>query len=367
MRRLNDTIMRLRAGHFSSTGGAGPDRAERLVRLEDHGTNPGNLAAWYHVPAGIEAMPLVVVLHGCTQTAAGYDRGSGWSELAARHGFAVVFPEQKPTNNPNLCFNWFSPTDVRRGSGEVLSIREMIATMVARHAIDPDRVFVTGLSAGGAMASALLATYPDVFAGGAIVAGLPFGAAGTVGEAFERMRGAGHVDAERYAELVRAASDHRGRWPAVSIWHGSADATVAPGNADAILGQWLTLHGAGPEPDRHDVVDGAIHRSWRDGSGRVCVEDYRIAGMGHGTPLATAGSRACGVPAAYMLDVGISSTWHSAARWGLLDTGAAIEAGCQPDGTEDVQPRPSLSPSVHAGSGIQDTIEAALRSAGLMR
>ena len=92
--------------------------------------------------------------------------------LADLHGFAVLFPEQQRANNANLCFNWFVPEDIRRDSGEALSIRQMIEAMVVAHGLDRSRIFVTGLSAGGAMASAMLATYPEIFAGGAIIAGL---------------------------------------------------------------------------------------------------------------------------------------------------------------------------------------------------
>jgi poly(hydroxyalkanoate) depolymerase family esterase len=116
---------------------------------------------------------LVVALHGCTQTAADYDHGSGWTRLADRYGFAVLFPEQQRANNPNNCFNWFLPSDTRRSHGEAFSIRQMIERVITDHGVDRRRVFVVGLSAGGAMTSAMLATYPDLFAGGAIIAGLP--------------------------------------------------------------------------------------------------------------------------------------------------------------------------------------------------
>ena len=118
------------------------------------------------------ASALVVVLHGCGQTAAGYDFGTGWSTLAKRYGFALLMPEQQGSNNANTCFNWFNQGDVARGRGEAASIRQMIARMVADQKIDLHRIYITGLSAGGAMTSAMLAVYPEVFAGGAIVAGL---------------------------------------------------------------------------------------------------------------------------------------------------------------------------------------------------
>src|ERR1700746_2749625 len=126
---------------------------------------------------------LVVVLHGCGQTAASYDLGAGWSTLAKHYGFALVLPQQQPANNANGCFNWFSKDDIARGRGEAGSIWQMVARMVRDHGIDPRRVFVTGLSTGGAMTSVMLATYPDVFAAGAIIAGLPFGIAANVREA----------------------------------------------------------------------------------------------------------------------------------------------------------------------------------------
>ncbi|WP_235523978.1 alpha/beta hydrolase family esterase [Sphingomonas sp. Leaf33] len=326
--------------------------------------NPGALSAKAFVPTGGSGVPLVVVLHGCTQTADGYDVGAGWSAVAERNGFAVLLPEQSVGNNPNRCFNWFQPGDTRRDSGEALSIRNMVAEMVERRAIDPARVFVTGLSAGGAMASVMLAAYPEVFAGGAIIAGLPFGTADTIPQAFDRMRGHGLPDAAQLGRLVAQASGHAGPWPTVAVWHGSADATVSQSNAEAILDQWRALHGVAAAPDRRDIVDGAVRRQWADAGGRVCLEDYRITGMGHGTPLTSTGTGACGSPMPYMLDVGISSTWHIASSWGLVDPSSGDLAIADEPVARDREP--SSPPMPHA-IDVQATIEQALRSAGLMR
>jgi poly(hydroxyalkanoate) depolymerase family esterase len=123
-----------------------------------------------YAPEGLaREAPLVIALHGCTQTAAEYDQGTGWSSLADSFGFAVVYPQQQPANNPKNCFSWFLPADIARGHGEALSIREMIEHAIATFGLDRRKVFVTGLSAGGAMASVMLATYPEVFAGGALL------------------------------------------------------------------------------------------------------------------------------------------------------------------------------------------------------
>ncbi|HEX8414713.1 MAG TPA: PHB depolymerase family esterase, partial [Sphingomicrobium sp.] len=188
MPSLHATISRLKALREGLAAPAAAD--DHLSSFQDFGSNPGALEARAYVPKALRSgAPLVVVLHGCTQTASGYDRSAAWSTAAEEHGFALLFPEQQRSNNPNLCFNWFSPEDARRGDGEALSIRQMVAAMQARHGTDSGKVFVTGLSAGGAMAAVMLATYPEVFAGGAIIAGLPFGVANSIPEAFEAMRG----------------------------------------------------------------------------------------------------------------------------------------------------------------------------------
>ncbi|WP_432612810.1 extracellular catalytic domain type 1 short-chain-length polyhydroxyalkanoate depolymerase [Mesorhizobium mediterraneum] len=287
--------------------------------MTEFGSNPGGLKARFYAPANLpHGAALVVVMHGCTQTADGYDRGSGWSQLAEQEGFAVLFPEQQRANNANLCFNWFVPGDIRRDSGEALSIRQMVEALVVAHKIDRERIFVTGLSAGGAMTSVMLAAYPDVFAGGAIIAGLAYGSATTIPEAFDRMRGHGGPSEQELPRLVRAASSHKGPWPTISIWHGTADNTVVPFNADAILVQWQGVHSIDANPKRSETVDGHMRQVWCDTSGRELIEKFSITGMGHGAPLKTPGDNGLGSAGPFMLDVGISSTRHIACFWGIM-------------------------------------------------
>src|SRR5689334_24194822 len=133
--------------------------------------------------------------------------------------FAVVYPQQHPANKTKTCFSRFLPGDIARGDGEALSIREMVEHGLATFGADRRKVFVTGLSAGGAMASVMLATYPEVFAGGAIIAGLPYGCANNVQQAFEAMFSDQGHPAQLLGDRVRAASSHGGRWPKISIWH----------------------------------------------------------------------------------------------------------------------------------------------------
>ena len=367
MRNLSDTLARLKRLPASAAPKA--PVSTRLSAFSSFGSNPGQLRAWIYVPESAgRGAPLVVVLHGCTQTAAGYDESSGWSRLAERHGFVLLYPEQQRSNNPNLCFNWFSPADTARGRGEALSIRQAVAAAQVRHGTDPKRVFVTGLSAGGAMTAAMLATYPDVFAGGAVIAGLPFGVAASVPEALDRMRGHGGPPSAELPELVRAASSHSGEWPTLSVWHGDADRTVDVSNASALVEQWRGIHRASQAPATADVVDGYPRRAWTDASGREVIEEYRISGMGHGTPLDPARSSHGETAAPFMLDAGISSTRRIASFWGIVPD----EAQRQPSARAAIHSAAAPTPEQEAAASAQDmgigkTIEDALRGAGLMK
>ena len=288
-------------GRSSSPGAGSP-----LVEIDGFGTNPGALRMFAFVPEALpRASALVVVLHGCGQTAAGYDFGTGWSTLAKRYGFALLMPEQQGANNANTCFNWFNPGDVARGRGEAASIRQMIARMVADHKIDSRRIYITGLSAGGAMTSVMLAVYPEVFAGGAIIAGLPFGIASNVREALGGMMQSTSRPADQLGDLVRKASKHKGPWPKVSVWHGSADRTVNPGNANEIVKQWLDVHGLPSAPMSAVDVDGHPREVWWNADGETVVESYTITDMAHGTPLGLAGNdEPYGAEGAFLIEAG---------------------------------------------------------------
>ncbi|MDB5595587.1 MAG: esterase [Hyphomicrobiales bacterium] len=381
MARIGKTIIDLQAIKKQWTGSLPTEQGLRtsafspgahLTEIEDFGANPGNLRLLSYVPAQTAPSPaLVVVLHGCRQTASGYDIGSGWSELADAQGFILCLPEQRSSNNPNNCFNWFQMGDIERERGEAASIRAMVEHLSVEHAVDRSRIYVTGLSAGGAMTSVMLATYPDVFAGGAVIAGLPYRAAVTVQGAFESMSRGDSRDVEMAAEAVRSASPHEGAWPRLSVWHGTADTTVAHDNAGAIIAQWAHLHGLPEAPSREDMVDGQRRRVWVDASGVELLEEYVVEGLGHGTPLAAgAGETQFGVPGPYLLEAGISSTYRIAQFWGLV---SAQRTRAAPREAKRVVSRQAPSERESRGSeavglmaGVEDTIRKALRSAGLL-
>jgi poly(hydroxyalkanoate) depolymerase family esterase len=292
-----------------------------LVEITGFGSNPGALKMFSFVPDSLQPAPaLVVVLHGCGQTAAGYDLGAGWSTLAKHYGFALLMPEQASSNNTQGCFNWFNPEDTARDSGEACSIRQMIARMVGDHKIDQHRIFVTGLSAGGAMTSVMLATYPEIFAGGAIIAGLPFGVATNVREALSGMFVSPSRPASELGDLVRNASNHRGPWPKLSVWHGSADRTVNPANANEIVKQWLDVHQLPAAPMSEADVDGYPRQVWWNADGETIVESYTITDMAHGTPLGVGDNdERYGAQGAFLIEAGISSSYHIANFFGLTE------------------------------------------------
>jgi feruloyl esterase len=220
--------------------------------------------------------------------------------------------------------------------------------MKSEHSVDASRVFVTGLSAGAAMTSVMLATYPDVFSAGAIMSGLPYEAATSMNDAFTAMEGNVTKTPQQWGDLVRQASNYTGTFPRVSIWQGSSDYTVYPANATELMKQWTNVNGIDQTADATSTVDGATHTEWQDGQGHTLVETYVIPNMGHGTAINPGFQPAngCGQAGAYILSEGICSTYYAGLFFGLgspsTQDGGAPDASKTPQdsGTPDVSPPP---------------------------
>ncbi|MCK8785877.1 PHB depolymerase family esterase [Roseomonas sp. NAR14] len=299
----------------------GPGAAGRVTGIATFGSNPGGLRMLVYTPPRPPApgAPLVVVLHGCGQRAESFAADAGWIALAAELNLPLLLPEQSARNNAGHCFNWYHQADARRGGGEALSIRQMVRAAIRHFGSDPRRVYVAGFSAGAAMTTTLLATYPAVFAAGAAVAGVPVGCAVGGAHALFRMR---HPDAFRsrqsWASAVRAATLARPTkpWPRLSIWQGGRDRTVDPANAEALAAQWSELHGWGPEPAVAEDRGPGLRRYAWGLPARPAVELWALDGLGHGFPVDRR-RPGCGREGAWVADAGLPAARHIAAFWGL--------------------------------------------------
>ena len=255
----------------------------------------GGRSYFLYTPPGLEdagPAPLLVMLHGCTQGATDSARGTRWNEVADRNGFRVVYPEQGREHNEQGCWNWFEPRHQRRGRGEPAVLAGLAQALVAGERgprVDPDRVWVAGMSAGGAMATVLAATYPDVFSAVGVHSGLPYRTATSLPEGWEAM-GRGGGEPARRGEEAFAAMGAAARVIPVVVVHGTEDQVVALVNGDELVEQWLTvnrlsgaklgepaavLHGNG------DAGHAYTRFEWTDGEGRLVQEYLRVEGLGH--------------------------------------------------------------------------------------
>ena len=294
--------------------------AASVQEVTGFGSNPGALKMFRYVPDGLPAgRPVVVAMHGCTQNAAGYGNGSGWTQLADRWGFSVVLPQQQSGNNASSCFNWFQGGDIERGQGEAASVAQMVDRQLADASGDASRVYATGLSAGGGMTSVMLAAYPERFAAGGVVAGLPYGCAQAAGSPYVCMYVGATQTVGQWGDRVRAARPgYGGPWPRLTVFQGTADHTVKPVNMTDLMKQWTDVHGADQVADVSDSVAGYPHQVFRDGSGAAVVETYSVTGMGHGQPVDPgSGGEQCGTAGAHILDVNLCAAHRLGQSWGL--------------------------------------------------
>jgi poly(hydroxyalkanoate) depolymerase family esterase len=241
--------------------------------------------------------PVVVMLHGCTQTAAGFAEGTLMNAAADRHGFVVVYPEQSRPHNQQGCWNWFNSGQQARAGAEPAFIAAATRALLDEGSgwtVDERRVFVAGLSAGGAMAGVMAATHPDLFAAAGVHSGLAYGCAHGIPAALSAMTRGG-PDPEQQGRAAHAAMGSAARVvPVISI-HGTADTTVCPVNGEQVLRQWMATNRLAAdgayEPDparpaatwREHADGGRAHtrRAWTDSAGDLVQEHIEVDGMGH--------------------------------------------------------------------------------------
>ncbi|MDO9434585.1 PHB depolymerase family esterase [Hydrogenophaga sp.] len=271
-------------------GADGVSAEKTTGRFETHSfTNPAGTRSYkLYVPANTTdtPMPMVVMLHGCTQSADDFAAGTQMNRLAEEHGFLVVYPEQPAQANTSKCWNWFKPQDQTRDAGEPSLIAGIVREVAQRHGADPRRIFVAGLSAGAAMAVVMGETYPELFAGVGAHSGLPYGSASDIPSAMAAMKGGRSGLAQ-----ARAASTGRAVHAVPTIvFHGDRDHTVQQTNAQSIVDQARRAY---LEQTGQDDVDtrseeGASHGGRRytrtlytGDTGSAHIESWTLHGAGH--------------------------------------------------------------------------------------
>ena len=258
-----------------------PDGAAYLTRTFTCEAGSRDYKVYIPSHADGRTLPLIIMLHGCTQNPDDFATGTGMNRLAEEHGFIVAYPRQPMSANQSACWNWFNLTDQMRDAGEPSIIAGITRTIMAEFDIDAERVYVAGLSAGGAMAAIMSATYPELYAATGIHSGLAYGSATDVVSAFAAMRGASSPAAPAQRKSHRKGVNGRLR---TIVFHGASDHKVHPSNAEMILAKARAGLTDAAQETRHDGSAGgrAYTRTViTDASGIPHVEHWAIEGLGH--------------------------------------------------------------------------------------
>jgi len=233
-----------------------------------------------YVPSGYlgQALPLVVMLHGCTQTPDDFASGTRMNAAAEMLPCFVLYPAQAQRANGNRCWNWFDRGHQARDRGEPSILADLTREIIGKYGIDPRRVYVAGLSAGGAMAAVMKTTYPDLYAAVGVHSGLAYGAAHDLPSALQAMQGRG-----RRGEVVA-----RGELTPLIVFHGDGDRTVHPRNGEQVLGQSVPADARAANDPRREVQRGRApdghpftRTLYRDDAGRVIAEHWLVHGAAH--------------------------------------------------------------------------------------
>ena len=298
---------------------------DELQQIRPFGTNPGNLKLMLYEPPNItEKAPLVVVLHGCTQMAKGSAEQTGWNKLAKQQQFYVLYPEQLILNNLENCFNWYREGDQLRDKGEPGSIKQMIDYLKKNKRIDSTRIYIIGLSAGGAMSTIMMAVYPEVFDKGGVIGGGPYKAAESAIKGGASMLGMVAKSPENWGDLVRKQNpNYKGEYPELIVFHGNLDYIVNINNANQLIKQWTNIHQADYKEDEHyeafmqnKDVELTIYKNAKQ---QDVVTYYKVKNMAHAVALDTGSCpNQGGKTGMFAVDKNFHSTFWAAYFFGIV-------------------------------------------------
>jgi poly(hydroxyalkanoate) depolymerase family esterase len=345
-----------------------------MTQVTSFGSNPGALDMFEYVPDGLpNNAPLVVVLHGCTQSAAAMVT-AGWNKLADQYHFAVVYPQQVSANNPVECFNWAGEygdqANLERGMGENQSVMSMVDAAIATHHLDKSRVYITGFSAGGAFVPVMLSTWPDRFAAGAVMSGVAYRCATSVNGAYSCQNPGVTKTAPEWGDLVRMADNYSGTRPPVQLWQGASDTTVAPMNQGELVKQWTNVFGQSGTADETETIGQATHTTYKV-NGKIVVEAFKIAGMSHA--VVTGGMDCPATSGAFFEDHGICSTTRAAQFFGLMGGGSngsgsnGSGSGCNAGSGSDDPGNPQMCGAGGCAASGGSSLFVVLAALGLRR
>jgi poly(hydroxyalkanoate) depolymerase family esterase len=270
------------SGFVSASPASPPEIGKFLDKV--YTNTAGTRTYKLYIPSGYtgQAVPLVVMLHGCTQSPVDFAAGTRMNGLAEDETFLVAYPEQEKSSNGWKCWNWFQDTNQHRDMGEPFLIAGITRQIMSEYHINVKHVYIAGLSAGGAMATTMAATYPDLYAAVGVHSGLAYGTAHDLPSAFAVMKQGTRQHVRQLPEII----------PLITF-HGDCDTTVTPVNAEYLLDQWLQTASNGGESMRRIMQDVTVERGlvtnghaytrsiYHDISGRVIIEKWMVHQAGH--------------------------------------------------------------------------------------
>ncbi len=299
---------------------------EAIKEISNFGLNPGNLRMYIHEnqTKTDKVKPLLIVLHGCSQTANDVAELTGWNKIADSNNFIVLYPQQKFLNNPQLCFNWFESEDQEKNKGENESIFEMITFIKQNYPIDTTQIFITGLSAGAAMSVVMCSVHPEIFKSAAIFAGGAYKIATNPFQGMKAMTGKIEPSKEELINLIQEQNPNfKGIYPILIIYQGKIDPIVNKINATILVEQWTGINNTDTIPDKIEKSFSGLkeitRKEFLDYQNQISVILYEIEGLGHrlliqpGTAINEGGKT--GV---FGVDRGFHSTYQTAIDFNLI-------------------------------------------------